>query len=195
MSLNKLGRVAEGFLKGNHKVISDFYAKNLPIISKYVQKNSGSRADAEDVFHDALAIIFEKLKTDSFQLSSSLSTYVYAVSRNIWMNRLRRRNKILSKNKFLNKVDDNSESVLDTIDNSQKQRLFQKYFMKLEPDCQSILLHFFNGNSMKEISGLMKYSEGYSRKKKFECKRKLIEMIESDPMFQELIFESKKKIK
>ena len=39
---------------------------------------------------------------------------------------------------------------------------------------------------MAEIAKIMGYSVAYTRKKKFECKKRLLEMIEIDPIFEEL---------
>ena len=43
----------------------------------------------------------------------------------------------------------------------------------------------------------MGYSERYTRKKKFECKKRLIEMITNDPIYQELspVSENAKELK
>lgn len=176
-----LKRVSEDQL-----INADFHHRNLPIITKFVLNNSGNAADAQDIFHDALVITYQKLKADSLQLNCSLSTYVYAVSRNIWMNTLRKRNKTLLQNEPLEIPEDLNQSIIETINNKEKQLLFQKHFMKLGAACQNILLHYFDGKSMKEISDLMNYSTGYSRKKKFKCKKKLLEMIEADSLFREL---------
>ncbi len=108
------------------------------------------------------------------------------------MNTLRKRKKILLRNETLEIPEDLNQSIIETINDREKQLLFQKHFMKLGTACQNILLHFFNGKSMMEISYLMNYSKGYSRKKKFECKKKLLEMIEADPLYRELHSNSNK---
>ena len=45
---------------------------------------------------------------------------------------------------------------------------------------------------MKDIGIVIGSSEGYARKKKFECKKTLLEMIKKDPIYQELIETSAK---
>jgi len=186
MSLKENSKITKGFVEGDEKVISDFYLKNLPIISNYISKNSGNATDAEDVFQDALVLTYQKLRGDSLNLNCSLATYVFAVSRNLWMNTLRKRRKIVLNDDLLGISKDVNESIIDAIHSKDKQFLFQKYFLKLGQSCQGVLMHFFSGKSMAKISELMGYSEGYTRKKKFECKKQLLEMIINDPMYREL---------
>lgn len=178
--------ILKGIEKGNSRIIADFYHKNLPIITNYIRKNSGSETDAEDIFHDALVITYQKVRRGELKLDCSLSTYVFAVSRNLWMNALRKRKKIRPENELLNISESTEKSIIETINTKDKQLLYQKYFTQLGASCQQLLLHFFNGKSMADISILMGYSEGYSRKKKFECKKKLLQMIEVDPLYKEL---------
>ncbi|WP_438710894.1 hypothetical protein ACSTS3_19875 [Aquimarina muelleri] len=46
---------------------------------------------------------------------------------------------------------------------------------------------------MRQIAEETGYSEGYARKKKFECKKHLIERIESNPTYEELRIEIMKR--
>lgn len=186
MKIREEDKITQGLIAGDEKVIKIFYAENLPKIRSYILKNSGNKADAEDVFQDALVFTYQKLKKDSLNLSCSLSTYVFAVSRNLWMNTLRKRRKIVPNVKIVDISEDLNMSIIEVINNMDKQSLYQKSFLKLGDTCQSILLHFFSGKSMAKISELMDYSEGYARKKKFECKESLVEIITADPLYKEL---------
>ena len=165
---------------------SVFYNQQLKVFTKFVLRNAGSALDAEDVFHDALVVTYQKIQENSLELSCSLSTYVNAVGRNIWMNTLRKRGWITFQDEPLEIPESLNQSIIESLHSSERQLLFQKHFMKLNIDCQNILTYFFSGKSMAQISKIMKYSYGYSRKKKFECKKRLIEMIESDIRFKEL---------
>jgi len=186
MSALKNNDVIKGVLGGDQVILTAFYRNNLPKITNFILKNSGNEADAEDVFQDALVLTYQKLRDDDLSLECALATYVFAVSRNLWMNTLRKRRKILLNDEFLGISEDLNESILETIFVKERQFLFQKYFLKLGERCQEVLLHFFSGKSMVEISKLMGYSEGYTRKKKFECKKHLTETIAKDPIFHEL---------
>jgi len=186
MSTKKETEILHGFLSGNSKVLSELYSKNFPEVKSYIVKNSGTETDAKDIFQDALVVTYQKLKSESLSLECSLATYIFAVSRNMWMNSLRKRKKtVLIDNKP--DISENLErNILFQIEKRERFSLYHKYFMKLGSSCQELLHHFFLGKKMQEIASLMGYSPAYVRKKKFECKQKLLEMIEVDPLFKEL---------
>ena len=67
------------------------YRIMFPPVLRYVQQNAGDRADAEDVFQETLLVLAEKLQQPGFRLTASLPTYLLAIAKNTWLNRLRAR--------------------------------------------------------------------------------------------------------
>ena len=67
----------------------------LPSVKKYISANSGTADDAKDIFQDALVILYKNVQSESFTLSVPLKTYLLAVTKNLWLQELRRRNKML----------------------------------------------------------------------------------------------------
>ncbi|AXT62499.1 sigma-70 family RNA polymerase sigma factor [Aquimarina sp. AD10] len=179
-------KILKGIAAGDEQVLTLFYKKNLPYIRRYILQNSGNEEDVEDVFQDALVMIYQKLKTDSLELQSSLRTFFYAVCKNIWRNRLRKNKKIVLAENIYDTADTIELKVQEDIENSEREHIYRKYFLKLSDSCREVLNLLFQGNSMKEIAKITGYTEGYTRKKKFECKESLIEMIEKDTAFKEL---------
>ena len=79
-----------GLLRADYKTaFSKLYREHFRMVEYFITKNSGSHADAEDVFQDAMLVVFDKSRDTSFELSCALSTFVYSVVRNIWLKRLR----------------------------------------------------------------------------------------------------------
>ena len=185
--------LVEGILRGEHKTLKAFYKKNLPPITQYIIKNSGKPEDAEDVFQDAMVLVYQKLKQEDFKLTSDLSTFVYAVARNIWLSRLRRIHKVTYDSERISDQAILEANIVADIEEHEKYSLFRKYFLKLSDQCQKVLGLFFEGQSMKTIAKETGLSEGHTRKKKFECKKVLLKMIEQDPAYNELKIDSKKK--
>ncbi len=186
MSEKKETDIINGFIAGNDAVIEEFYKKNFPSIRSYILRNSGTVADAQDVFQDALVLTFQKLNSESFRLECSLATYVFAVSRNIWMNTLRKRKKLIYQDQLPTISKSLENDIAEAVEQREKLFIYQKFFLKLGKDCQRLLELFFDGNSMSHISKIMGYSLAYTRKKKFQCKQSLLEMLEDDQAFKEL---------
>ena len=180
-------KILEGIAAGDEAIIKTFYKKNLPYIRQYVLHNSGNEEDVEDVFQDALVFVYQKLKTGSLELHASLRTYFYAVCKNMWRNRLRRNKKFVVTKEVANIPEQLNITVIEELTYRERQQVYRKYFLKLNDSCRQVLTLVFEGKSMKEIAKVTGYSEGYTRKKKFECKRSLIEMIEKDSVYRELI--------
>lgn len=175
------------FLRGDKKTIEEMYDKIYPTIRRYVLKNSGREADAEDMFQEALVVLYRKLKEGELALSCSLATYIYSISRNIWLDRLRRAQRQAPLNVDEVEFVELNEDVLQTIHENERNLIFQKHFNTLAVQCQKVLKLFFEGSSMKEISEELGYkNEEYARKKKYLCKKNLISNIKKDPSFKEL---------
>ncbi|WP_062054497.1 RNA polymerase sigma factor [Aquimarina longa] len=158
----------------------------MPYIKPYILQNFGNDEDAEDVFQDALIFIYQKLNTDSLKLHSSLRFYFYGVCKNIWRNRLRKNKKMVITEDTHDNAIISDPVVIKDIEEKEREYVYRKYFLKLNSSCRKVLNLLFLGNSMKEIAHITGYSEGYTRKKKIECKRHLMEMIENDSIYQEL---------
>lgn len=65
------------------------YKFYFPSIALYVRQNMGKTEDAEDIFQEAIIILLQKVRQPDFVLTSSLKTYLYAISKNLWMKHLR----------------------------------------------------------------------------------------------------------
>ncbi|MBQ4820660.1 sigma-70 family RNA polymerase sigma factor [Aquimarina sp. MMG016] len=186
MNNHKQDSIIRGIVTGDQTIIKAFYETHLPQVKSYILKNSGSEDDAEDIFQDAMVFMYEKLENNSLQVSSALGTYVYSVCKNMWMNKLRRNKKMINHEGILSVSSADDADIIDAISEKERKYIYQKYFLKLGTSCQEILSLFFQGMTMKEIAAKKVYSEAYARKKKFECKNKLVKMVMTDPAFDEL---------
>lgn len=81
------------------------YQKYFKQTEAYILKNNGSRDDARDVFQEVMLILLEKLDDPDFEMTSSLSTYLYAVSRNLWLNKLKVNSKFIPYDSYVDIAD------------------------------------------------------------------------------------------
>jgi RNA polymerase sigma factor (sigma-70 family) len=75
---------------GNQKALQYLYKQHYAMIENLIRKNSGSDEDAQEIYQEAMLVVYEKLNQPAFQLSCSLKTYIYSVCRNMWMYQLRK---------------------------------------------------------------------------------------------------------
>src|SRR5688572_16785430 len=72
----------------------------FPSVRQFVASNSGNKEDAEDIFQEALLILYKRVKTGGFLLSSSIRTYITGTAKNLWHTELRRKGKELITDNF-----------------------------------------------------------------------------------------------
>lgn len=186
--MNKNDRkVIAGIKKGDHKVLLQFYKDHFHYIRGYIIQNSGTKQDVEDVFQDALLLLYQKIDKDALQLTVALKTYFYAICKNLWKQRLEKKGKMPSQDiEVVDRYFDEKDDFLEDWHQKEEQRLYAKHLARLSNACKELLELVFVGKSMRDIAIAMNYTEGSARKKKFECKKSLMKRIEQDPLYQEI---------
>ena len=177
----------KGIAEKDAKTIQRIYDTCFPLLLKFIRNNKGNREDAEDIFQDALIILFKK-SNQNLEIETSLKSYFLGVCKYQWFNRMRKR-----KPTVVAEVDDQYirepiPNIDALMEDEEKRKLFKRKFMELSPSCREVLTLFFNGESMQKIATKLGFkSEGYAKKRKFNCKKALIALIQADPIFKELM--------
>src|SRR6185436_11226786 len=76
-------------IKEDNAAFERLHKDCFPIVAKYVKQNSGSRQDAEDIFQEAIIVLLNNIRHPGFQLTASLKTYLFSISKNLWLKKLR----------------------------------------------------------------------------------------------------------
>jgi len=175
--------ILEGIKFGDRKVVDYVYEECFPTIKFLISMNSGNDLDAEDVFQDALVIIFQKVNTNALVLTSSFKTFLYSICRNLWLQKLDR--KVFSTGCLEIENLNNLQEILhlDFEDHeNEKYLIYQRHFLKLGEDCQKILSLFLSKTPLEEIAQIMGFkSAKYAKTRKYMCKEKLKNRIINDP--------------
>lgn len=180
-------QILVGIVKHNSAVFNFIYATYYPIIESFVIHHSGSVQQAEDVFQEGLLVCYRKLKDENLDLRCKLSTYLYSVCKNIWMQE--RKKWILQQEKLIEQplIVEDSGPLLNPIDQQILEDLIQKHLATLSPDCQKILKLSINDCTVEEIRKELNYkSLHHTIDRKYRCKKGLIKKIISDPLFKRL---------
>ena len=164
-----------GILNNSESVLKRLYVAYFPMVLQLIINNNGDGDDAKDVYQEAIIIVYNKIKTGDFELSSKLKTYIYSICRRLWLKRLSQINRyggdIKDFQEFLT-VDDETEK------NNERDIQFNKMgdALKLlgEP-CKTIIEDFYiNNRSMKEICEEFGYTNADNAKtQKYKCLQRL----------------------
>lgn len=156
------------------------------MVSRLIVNNRGAEEDAQDIFQDALSMMYEKAKKDQLQFNCTFKTYIYAVCRNMWLMVLRKKRSEGVMIKDTEKEEAFENTLIQDMTYARRKQVFKTHLENLGADCQQVLKFFFAGKSLKQIAGLMGFTEAYAKKRKFTCQQKLIAAIEQDVLFREL---------
>lgn len=109
-------------------------------IASYIKKNSGNTEDAEDIFQEAIVVLLNKVRQPDFILTSSLKTYIFSISQNLWLKKLRN-DKIC--------VTEISNPILETLKDDDprtqgdREETLTAWLKKITANCQQILKAIF----------------------------------------------------
>lgn len=180
--------IRTGDVISSQKAIRHLYKTCFPMTENIVRKNNGSAADAQDIFQDAMIIMYNKIKQADFSIASKLSTYTYGVSKNLWFKHLRD-NKKSSNNLSISELQiDSFERIDEDLEFTEQQVMLGKLLMKSGQKCLDLLKAFyFEKLSVKKIVELQNYSSGQIvRTQKMRCIKKIRALMHSNNEFDEL---------
>lgn len=177
--------ILEGLKERDTKVLDYIYENFYHKIKVFILKNSGSEEDAEDIYQDALLVVYQKALRNNLTLSCSFSTYLYSVCRLLWLKQLeisKLQKTITEETGVFIELD---PGIVEIFESNERYKLYQDHFLKLSFSCQKVLELFLAGIPLKEIANILGFkSEQYAKKRKHQCKEKLIGSIKSDPEFK-----------
>ena len=182
--------IIAGLRKRDNRVLEYIYKNNFNPVKQLVLNNAGSDNDAEDIFQEALIIIFKKLKEDQkFVLTSAFTTYIYSISRLLWLKHLRNIKKIeidpLNRD-LEEKIEFEPPSPVQ--DQDLRMAIYQRTLLQIPADCQNILRLTAQDLTSSEIARQLGFrSEGYVRKRRHFCKEYLIDKIKEDSDYQAMM--------
>jgi RNA polymerase sigma factor (sigma-70 family) len=164
-----------GLASGSDRALTQIYRRYFPMVLHLVLTNSGDEDDAKDIYQEALVVVYEKVASGSLELHCQLKTYLYSVSRRLWLKALSHRGR------FSNQLTD-TESATDVTDDvlqhEERDRQFEQMASSLgrlgEP-CRTLLEDFYIRDlSMQDITEKFGYTNADNAKtQKYKCLQRL----------------------
>jgi RNA polymerase sigma factor (sigma-70 family) len=178
--------IIQGIFEHNQNVLITVYHENYRTIRQLVKTNSGDDDDANDVFQDAIMVMYQKIRSNNLNLTVSFGTYFYSVAQRIWLNELKRKKRYPSFNEGIEFQIEEAE-IIELMNRNDLHKLVWKHFEKISHDCQKVIKLFLEGKSIAEVTEIMKYnSEQHTKNRKLRCKNSFVTHIMNDPIYKEL---------
>ncbi len=181
--------IIDGIFKKDTKVLDFVYENFFHQIKALINQNNGTDEDARDIYQDAIMVIYQKVKKDDLSLNCSFGTYLYSVCRLLWLKQLEKKklNKLFVEDSVMF-VELAEDEILNADDLNERYKLYQDHFKRLSYNCQKILELFLAKIPLKEIARILGLkSDQYVKKRKHQCKEKLVASIKSDPRYGECV--------
>jgi len=160
----------QGLARSDKKAIETIYTDNFNSIQSLIINNNGTSEDAKDIFQEAMVVLYEKVQLSSFELSCQIKTFLYSVSRRLWLKRLIQMNRlnISESQEELISVD---EDVTEHEKRNQDFIMMEKALHSIGEPCKSLLEAFYmKKKTMQEIATSFGYTNAENAKnQKYKC--------------------------
>jgi RNA polymerase sigma factor (sigma-70 family) len=167
---------------GQRAATEQIYRQNYHIVSGWLKKNGGAASDADDLFQEAMVVLFGKAQDEEFRLTCSIGTYLFAISKHLWYKKLQRQSRepVALHDNTGTEEDEGTGIAYDDDINAHQER--EAHYEQLDSaldqlgePCRSILkAYYHHDKSMQEIAADFGYTNPDNAKtQKYKCLARL----------------------
>jgi RNA polymerase sigma factor (sigma-70 family) len=170
--------ILKGLAQNDRKAIETLYKRHYGMVQALILNNNGSVEDAKDIFQEALIVLYEKTKSGSFELNCLIKTYLYSVSRRLWLKRFHQLQKFTSEVENVEEVVSVEEDLEMHERRNNDYLIMEKAMQSLGEPCKSLLeSYYLQKRSMMEIAEDFGYTNADNAKnQKYKCLMRLKKM-------------------
>jgi RNA polymerase sigma factor (sigma-70 family) len=167
-----------GLALNNRQAVETIYKENYAMVQNLILNNNGTSDDAKDVFQEAMIVLYEKVRSGTFELNCQIKTYVYSVCRRLWLKRLNQLQKITPEIQNLEELVAIEEEMELHEQRNNDFVLMEKAMQHLGEPCKSLLeAYYLQKKSMVEIANNFGYTNADNAKnQKYKCLMRLKKM-------------------
>lgn len=148
------------------------YRTHFPVVKQYVLQNNGTTNDAQDVFQEAISVLWLSLKEGRIIPEVDPGGYLFRVAKNKWLDTVRsaahKHMKVVHDERTLERPND--------VPNDIEERVvrLREVYEKLDDKCRTVLDRFyFERKDLATIADEMGVEEESIRTIKYRCMMKL----------------------
>ena len=164
-------KLLQGLADEDKTSIEKIYREHYSMVLSLVMNNNGSPDDAADIFQESMIVLFEKAKTERFELHCQLKTFIYAVARRLWLKKLTQLQRYNGSNEKIDEV----VSVEEDMEVHEKRQndftIMEAALGKVGEPCKSLLeAYYIQKKQMQAIAADFGYTNAdYAKTQKYKC--------------------------
>lgn len=168
-------QLLQGLATNDRKSVEAIYKDSFNVIQSMILNNQGTADDARDIFQEALIVLYEKVRQGSFELQCQIRTYLYAVSKRLWLKRLQQQRRMYAD------WNDPAEPVSVDTDLERHQQedadfeRMERAIQQLGEPCKGLLeAYYLQNQNMATIAAQFGYTNADNAKnQKYKCLMRL----------------------
>lgn len=161
----------EGLARNDRKSVQTIYKDNYNMVQSLIINNNGSADDAKDIFQEAMIVLYEKVRTGTFELNCQIKTFVYSVCRRLWLKRLQQQNRYSAPGDNMENVVAVEDELEDHEQRNAEYEMMEKAINSLGEPCKSLLeAYYLQKQNMQVIAANFGYTNADNAKnQKYKC--------------------------
>jgi len=185
--LNDDAKIIDLMKKGDEESLIFLYQQNKKAITSLVMRNNGSEDDADDVLQESVIVLWERVKSGRFEYSAKLSTFLFAVAKNIWSRKRMRKLREPATEFDHDSFESTDRSQLDDLIQTERSRVIADAMEKLGDPCKTLLIfYYWDELSQEDIAMQMGFANAATVKsKKYTCKKMLEKILNETGLLSE----------
>src|SRR5664279_1495071 len=166
------------------QAIVQLYEKHGTIARSFIMGKGGTEQDADDIFQETVVSFIDTVKKGKFRQESGIGTFLVSISKNLWYNEIRRRQRAGNREKlYESDLEKEETGVSEIIQERELKKHMSQLLQGLGDSCRKILeLFYYENLGMKEIVSHLHYeNEQVVRNKKYKCLQQLTDKMKQNP--------------
>ena len=165
----------EGLAGSDKKAVETIYRENYNMVQSLIINNNGSSDDAKDIFQEAMIVLYEKVRSGTLELNCQIKTFVYSVSRRLWLKRLQQQNRYSPPGDSMETVVAVEEDLEAHEQRNAEFEMMEKAISNLGEPCKSLLeAYYLQKQNMQVIAANFGYTNADNAKnQKYKCLMRL----------------------
>ena len=165
--------------------ILQLYKDHAEITRSFIMGKGGTEQDADDIFQETVVSFIDSVQKSKFRQESGIRTFLISISKNLWYNEIRRRQRADNRERLFEADRDQEDpDVNEIIQDRELKKQLNQLLQDLGDSCRKILeLFYYENLSMKEIVSHLHYeNEQVVRNKKYKCLQQLTDKMKTNTL-------------